>query len=147
MSEVQRIQLEPQMIVCVDHLMGHGIFHMTSVSEFIGAQQDTKVRVESTALLCSTALNTHVCLVQVMTQQVDVMAHEPHYRRVFEKPFAVLFGACDVALFVDCVFDVEVGFSFLRRCASSENVEESGPGVEILVWCGCGRRLCRRRLG
>ena len=84
MSEVQRIQLEPQMIVCVDHLMCHGIFHVTSVSEFVGAQQDAKLRVEATALLCSAALNTHVCLVQVMAQQVDVVAHEPHYRRVFE---------------------------------------------------------------
>ena len=146
MSEIQRIQLEPQMIVGVDHLMGHGIFHMTSVSELVGAQQNTKVRVKATALLCGAALNTHICLIQVMAQQVDVVAHESHYGRVLEQPFAILFCAGDVALFVDCVFDVEVGLSFLRRCASSQDVEESGPGVKVLVWCGRGRRLCRCRL-
>ena len=60
MSEVQRIQLESQMVVGVDHLMGHGIFHMTSISELVGAQQNTKLRVETTTLLCSAALNAHI---------------------------------------------------------------------------------------
>lgn len=84
MSEVQRIQLESEMIIGMHHLMGHGILHMSSVSELVGTQQDTELWVEATALLCGTALNTHVGFVQVMAQQVDVVAHEPHYGRVLE---------------------------------------------------------------
>jgi len=145
-SEVQRIQLEPQMIVCVDHFVCHSIFHVTSIPELVGAQQDAIVRVKATALLCGAALNTHIRLIQVMTQQVDVVAHEAYYRRIFQQPFAILFCACNVAVFVDCVFDVEVGLSFLRRCASSQNVEKGGPGVEVLVRRGRGRRLCGCRL-
>jgi hypothetical protein len=71
-----------------------------------------------------------------MAQQVDVMAQKADYGRVFEQPFAILFCACNVAVFVDCVFDVKVGFSFLRRCASSQNVEESGPGDFAVVVSG-----------
>lgn len=146
MSEVQRIQLEPQVVVCVDHLVCHCILHVTSVSELVCAQQDAKFWIEASALLCSAALNTHVGLVQVMTEQVDVVSHEAYYGRVFQQPFPVLLCTLDIALLVDLIFDVEVGFSFLGCCTSGENGEEGGPCVEVLVRSLRGWRLGRRRL-
>lgn len=146
MSEVQRIKLESQMIIGVYHLMRHGVFHMSSISELVRAQQDAELWVETTALLCSAALNTHVGLVQVMTEQVDVVSHEAYYGRVFQQPFPVLLCTLDIALLVDLIFDVEVGFSFLGCCASGENGEEGGPCVEVLVRSLRGWRLGRRRL-
>ena len=57
------------------------------------------------------------------------MREEADYRAVGEEPVAVGLGACDVAVFVQVVFDAEVGGALGGGGAAGEDGEEGGPGV------------------
>lgn len=113
MSQVVRIKLESQMIVRMDHLMCHGILHMTAIPELVCAQQNAVVGVKATTLSRRAASTAHIGGVQIVAEQVDVVPHEANDGRVLQKPCFVAFAARTIALLVQVVLDFEVCLSFL----------------------------------
>lgn len=75
MSQVIRpIDLKPQMIIRVNHLVSHGIFQMTLIFHLVGAYQNSIFRVETTALAVCTAAAVDIMVVEVASQLLDVIA-------------------------------------------------------------------------
>lgn len=107
---------------------------MPSVAHLVCADQDAVVRVEPTALLVVASFADHVRgryagAAVAGRQQVDVVRQEADDGAVGEEPVAVGLGSRDVAVFVQGVFDAEVGGAFGGGCAAGEDGEEGGPGV------------------
>lgn len=111
MSKIRRVKLKPQMIIRMNHLMRHGILQMTSIPKLVRAKQDTVLGVEATTLRRSAPSTAHIVRIEVMAQEVDIVAHEADDGRVLQQPCAVRLAAFAVAGFVQVVFDFEVGFS------------------------------------
>ena len=145
MPQIVGIELEAQVVVGVHHLMRHGILHVAAVPELVRAQQDAVLWVEAAALRGSAAPAPHVLGVQIVAQQVDVVAHEADDGRVLQEPGFVLVAAGAVVFLVQVVLDFEVGFSLLVAGRAAQYAEESRPGVIVLVENGRGGSACRVR--
>lgn len=75
MSQIIRpIDLKPQMIERVNHLVSHGIFQMALVFHLVGANQDSIFRVETAALAVCTTAAVDIMVVEVASQLLDVIA-------------------------------------------------------------------------
>ena len=107
---------------------------MPSVAHLVGADQDAVVGVEAAALLVVASFANHVRRRNAgaavgRPQEGDVVRQEADDGAVGEEPVAVGLGARDVPVFVEGVFDAEVGGAFRGGCAAGEDGEEGGPGV------------------
>ena len=73
------IDLPPEMIVSVHHLMGQCVLEMRSVSQLVGADPDPEVGVEAARGLSVwwTSPTADVGRVDVVVEEIDVIAHEP----------------------------------------------------------------------
>jgi hypothetical protein len=75
MSQIIRpVDLKPQMIIRVNHLVSHGIFQMALILHLIGADQDAVFRVETAALAVCAAPAVDIMVVEVASQLLDVIA-------------------------------------------------------------------------
>jgi len=77
MSQVIRpIDLESQVVVCMNHLVSHGILQMTLILHLIGAEENPKFRIESTCLSTRAATAVDVMAVKIASKLADVIAEE-----------------------------------------------------------------------
>ena len=119
MPQIIRIQLEAQMIIGMHHLMRHGILHMPPIPKLVRTQQNPILGIKPSTLSRSAASTAHILRVQVVAQEVDVVAHEAHDGRVLQQPGLVRVTAGAVAFFVDVVFYFEIALSLLWRCCAA----------------------------
>lgn len=124
------------MIVRMHHLMRHGILQMAPIPELVCAQQDAVIRVEATTLGRGAAPAAHVLSIEIVAQQVEVVAHEAHDGRVLQQPGLLRLAAGAVGRLVQVVFDVEVGVALFWAGGAAEDAEEGRPGVEVFVQGG-----------
>jgi hypothetical protein len=77
MAEIVRpVDLESQVVVCVDHLVSHGVLQMTLVLHLIRAQQNAKFRIESTGLSTRASTAVDVVTVKIASKLADVIAEK-----------------------------------------------------------------------
>ena len=129
MPQVIGIQLEPQVIVGVYHLMRNRILQVSSIPQMIRTHQDAVFRIETAALLgiaASTAdvLGRYGGGARVRAEEVDVVFHEADDGGVGEEPGFVFVAAGTVAGFVDGVFGAEVLVPVVRGGGTGQDGEE-----------------------
>lgn len=77
MSQVIRpVDLESQVVVRVDHLVGHGVLQMPLILHLIGAQQNAEFRIKSTCLSTCASTAVDVVTMKVASKLADVIAEE-----------------------------------------------------------------------
>lgn len=77
MSQVIRpIDLESQVVVCMNHLVSHGILQMALILHLIGAEENPEFRIESTCLSTRAATAVDVMAVKIASKLADVIAEE-----------------------------------------------------------------------
>ena len=73
---IRPVDLEPQVVVSVDHLMSHGVLQMTLIFHLICTKKNSIFRVESTSLSTRAATAVDVMAVQIASKLADVIAEE-----------------------------------------------------------------------
>lgn len=73
---VRPVDLESQVVVCVDHLVSHSVLQMTLVLHLVGAQQNTKFGIESASLSTRATTAVDVMAVEIASKLADVIAEE-----------------------------------------------------------------------
>jgi hypothetical protein len=63
-------------VICVDHLVGHGVLQVTLVLHLIGTQQNTKFGIEPTSLPTRAAATIDVMAVEITSKLADVVTEE-----------------------------------------------------------------------
>jgi hypothetical protein len=121
------IDLEPQMIVRVHHLMRHRVLHLLARLHVVGAQLDPVRLVEAALHARLAAPAVHVVFAQVAAQLPDVVAHEANDGRVLQQPVALRLAPLAVDRLVPHVRVVPVLLLPFRRHAARRHAVEVAP--------------------
>lgn len=77
MSQVIRpIDLKSQVVVCMDHLVSHGVLQMSLILHFVGAEENPEFRIESTCLSTRAATAVDIMAVKVASELANVITEE-----------------------------------------------------------------------
>ena len=123
MLDILVVELEPHMIIRMNHLMGHRILHIISRHDMVLTQQDTPLRREAARhraraeRVAPSADN--VAGVHAAAQLVDVVLQVSQVGRIGQQPVPVPNAALVLLLFVyDAVHVHELGCFFKAGGAS-----------------------------
>lgn len=111
MSQIPPLNLKPQMIPRMQHLMRHRILDMPPIPQLVRTQQDPILAIEPATLPRRTPLTPHVLRVDVLPQFVDLLPQEAYHGAVLQKVVPMLGAARAVGGFFDGVARVEVALS------------------------------------
>lgn len=74
------VQLEPQVVVCMDHLVGQGILQVALITHFIRANLNPVVRVKAASFARRASRASDIVAVEISSELADVVAQEPDDR-------------------------------------------------------------------
>jgi hypothetical protein len=77
---IRPIDLEPKMIVGVDHLVGHGVFQVPLILHLVGAEEDAILGIKATRFAIRTTTAVDIVTRQVASQLTDIIAQKADYR-------------------------------------------------------------------
>jgi hypothetical protein len=80
MSQIIPVHFEPEMVICMYHLVCHGVFQVALVSHLVCANHYSMLRVETTSLSFLAAAAVDVMTGHVASQLVDVVTQIGYHR-------------------------------------------------------------------
>lgn len=88
---IRPIDLEPKMIVGVDHLVGHGVFQVPLILHLVGAEEDAILGIKATRFAIRTTTAVDIVTRQVASQLTDIIAQKADYRTCMAQMHLVTF--------------------------------------------------------